>query len=76
MDLVKIRQGLRKAMQRRIDANLAPVEGQWVTRAVLEDRRRMERRKARVCAVELLLFYLGCAVISLCILGFFSWLSY
>lgn len=76
MDVVEIRKSLRRAMQRRMEANLVPDEGRWVTRPVLEDRLRKERRQARVRALELLLLYVGCALISLWMLGVFWWLSY
>lgn len=76
MEVVEIRKSLRRAMQRRIDANLAPIDGKWVTRPVLEDRMRQERGKARVHALELLILYLGGALISLVMLSVFWWLCY
>jgi len=76
MEVVEIRKSLRQAMQRRIEANLVPVEGQWVARPVLEARLREERGKARVRALELLVLQLGGALMSLTMLGVFWWLCY
>lgn len=74
-EIEELRKALRRAMQRRVDAGLVPNAGQWVPRSILENAVRKERARARVHALELLLLYIGVALISLFLLVIVWYLS-
>ena len=63
-------------MRQRLDANLLPHEGQWLTPADLAARVRTEKRKAWVRALELLLLLLFGTGLSMVILAILRDLAY
>lgn len=63
-EIAGLRARVRREMEQRVQSNLFPYEGQWLTRKQLEDEQRRERRRAWVHAVELLLLYAAIAGIS------------
>ncbi len=75
-EVAALRQRLRRAMRQRLDANLLPHEGQWLTPADLAASVRTEKQKARVRAFELLLLVLFGTGLSLVILAILRDLAY
>lgn len=62
------RRRFRNLMQARLDANLLPHEGHWLSREELEARVQADKRRSRVHAIELTLLLLAGVVLSLLIL--------
>lgn len=73
-EIARLRARFRREMAQRIEADLLPYEGEWLTRGQLEARLLHNRKRARIHAFELLLVYalvVGAAFLMLQILQMF-----
>ena len=55
--ITAVTEALRRAMQARLDAGRLPYDGHWVTLPEMQQAILDERKRARVHAIELVLFF-------------------